>query len=94
VISFFGPGFGMTRGDVERWLAEKSQEGTKLQLNILWAASRTLLFVRPSGSHARLGTGKTSSANGASGRQDRHDREGGKGRNGRAAVQSSAHKSN
>ena len=26
VITSLGPGFGMTRGDVEEWLAEKSQE--------------------------------------------------------------------
>jgi hypothetical protein len=38
VISVLGPGFGMTRGDVEEWLTEKSQEITKLQLNILWWA--------------------------------------------------------
>jgi hypothetical protein len=38
VIGAFGPGFGMTRGDVEEWLAEKSQEAAKLQLNILWWA--------------------------------------------------------
>jgi hypothetical protein len=38
VISGFGSAFAMTRGDVEEWLAEKNQEVTKLQLNILWWA--------------------------------------------------------
>jgi hypothetical protein len=38
VIPGLGPGFGMTRSDVEEWLAEKSREATKLQLNILWWA--------------------------------------------------------
>jgi hypothetical protein len=38
VVLGLGPGFGMTRSDVEEWLAEKSQEATKLQLNILWWA--------------------------------------------------------
>jgi hypothetical protein len=28
----------MTRGDVEEWLVEKSQEATKLQRDILWWA--------------------------------------------------------
>jgi hypothetical protein len=38
VVPGLGPGFGMTRGDVEEWLAEKSQEAAKLQLKILWWA--------------------------------------------------------
>jgi hypothetical protein len=38
VVPGLGPGVGMTRSDVEEWLAEKSQEATKLQLNILWWA--------------------------------------------------------
>ena len=38
VVPDLGPGFGMTRGDVEEWLAEKSQEAAKLQLKILWWA--------------------------------------------------------
>jgi hypothetical protein len=38
VIGSFGPGFSMTRGDVEEWLVEKSQEATKLQRDILWWA--------------------------------------------------------
>jgi|HubBroStandDraft_4_1064222.scaffolds.fasta_scaffold146036_2 hypothetical protein len=38
VVPGLGPGFGMTRGDVEEWLAEKSQEATKLQRDILWWA--------------------------------------------------------
>jgi hypothetical protein len=38
VVPGLGPGFGMTRSDVEEWLAEKSREATKLQLNILWWA--------------------------------------------------------
>jgi hypothetical protein len=31
-------GFGMTRGDVEQWLAERNREATKLQLDTLWWA--------------------------------------------------------
>jgi hypothetical protein len=38
VVPGLGPSFDMTRGEVEEWLAEKSQEATKLQLNILWWA--------------------------------------------------------
>jgi len=38
VITSLGPGFGMTRGDVEEWLAEKSQEDSKLKHDILWWA--------------------------------------------------------
>jgi hypothetical protein len=38
VVPGLGPGFGMTRGDVEEWLAEKGREAAKLQLDILWWA--------------------------------------------------------
>jgi hypothetical protein len=38
LVPGLGPGVGITRSDVEEWLAEKSQEATKLQLNILWWA--------------------------------------------------------
>jgi hypothetical protein len=37
VVPGLGPG-GMTRSAVEDWLAEKSQEATKLQHDILWWA--------------------------------------------------------
>jgi hypothetical protein len=33
-----GSGFGMTRGDVEEWLAARSREAAKLQVDILWWA--------------------------------------------------------
>jgi hypothetical protein len=38
VVPGLGPGLGMTRSAVEDWLAEKSQEATRLQLKILWWA--------------------------------------------------------
>ena len=47
VITSLGPGFCMTRGDVEEWLAEKSQEDSKLQHDILWwAKAATWIGVR------------------------------------------------
>ena len=42
VIGSFGPGFSMTRGDVEEWLVEKSQEATKLQRDSLVGKGRHL----------------------------------------------------
>jgi hypothetical protein len=38
VVPGLGPGFGMTRSDVEEWLAEQSRDASRLQLNILWWA--------------------------------------------------------
>ena len=38
MVPDLGPGLGMTRSAVEDWLAEKSQETTKLQHDILWWA--------------------------------------------------------
>lgn len=38
VVPGLGPGFGMTRGDVEDWLAEQSRAATTLQSKILWWA--------------------------------------------------------
>jgi hypothetical protein len=44
VVPGLGPSIGMTRGDVEEWLAERSQEATKLQLDILWWAKAATLI--------------------------------------------------
>jgi hypothetical protein len=38
VVPGLGPGFGMTRSDVEDWLAERTQEAAKLQADTLWWA--------------------------------------------------------
>jgi hypothetical protein len=40
ILAFIGlgPGFGVTRGDVEEWLAERTREAAKLQLDTLWWA--------------------------------------------------------
>lgn len=48
VISGLGPSFGMTRSDVEAWLAEKDQEARKMQLDILWWA-KTAAFIGAAG---------------------------------------------
>jgi hypothetical protein len=38
VVPGLGPGFGMTRSDVEDWLAERSKEAAQQQSDILWWA--------------------------------------------------------
>jgi hypothetical protein len=38
VVPGLGPGFGMTRGDVENWLAEQDREAAKRQVDTLWWA--------------------------------------------------------
>jgi hypothetical protein len=37
-VTGLGPGFGMTRGDVEAWLAEKDRAADTLQRDTLWWA--------------------------------------------------------
>src|ERR1700677_1841324 len=44
VVPGLRPQFGMTRSDVEEWLAEKSREAANLQLNILWWAKAGALI--------------------------------------------------
>jgi hypothetical protein len=44
VVPGLGPQFGMTRSDVEEWLAEKNREAAKLQLNIFWWAKAGALI--------------------------------------------------
>jgi hypothetical protein len=41
-----GPGFGMTRGDVEEWVAEQTRAATKLQIDTLrWAKAAAWIGV-------------------------------------------------
>jgi hypothetical protein len=38
VVRGLGPGYGMTRGDVEDWLAEQDREAARRQIDTLWWA--------------------------------------------------------
>jgi hypothetical protein len=44
VVPGLGEGFGMTRGDVETWVAERAQEASKQQADILWWAKAAALI--------------------------------------------------